>query len=163
MLSWQGCTTRGRCWVGRVVRHVAGVELARSYDMWQVLGGSQVDELASDTWHIGGEWIGDTWPKQLLPRVTWELLKICGVCRTRPRDLRAKVYLWEGPPNRRATHVVLTTIWFWFYLNLHCIIVWAWSGPGISPGPHSHVDHHTTTYARILNGVGTPRAWTLGA
>jgi hypothetical protein len=35
---------------------------------WTV--GSYVDELASDTWHLGGEWIGDTWPKQGLPCVT---------------------------------------------------------------------------------------------
>jgi hypothetical protein len=40
MLTWQDRTTRGRA-----VRHVAG-----PYDMWQVLVGSRVDELAYDTW-----------------------------------------------------------------------------------------------------------------
>jgi hypothetical protein len=49
---------------------MAGAELAGPYDTWQVLSGRHVDESTSDTWHIGSEWNGDTWPKQRPPRVT---------------------------------------------------------------------------------------------
>jgi hypothetical protein len=45
--------------------------------------------------------------------------KIYVVGRIRPRDLRAGVKLWEGPPNQRATHMVLNTIPFKNYLNLN--------------------------------------------
>jgi hypothetical protein len=57
---------------------------------WWTVGSWTVESFL-DTWHICGEWIGDTWPKQGLPRVTWALDKICVVGRTRPRDLRAGV------------------------------------------------------------------------
>jgi hypothetical protein len=52
-------------------------ELAGSYDTWQMLSLVAGVELAVmwmnyivDTWHICGKWIGDTWPKRGLPRVT---------------------------------------------------------------------------------------------
>jgi hypothetical protein len=32
--------------------------------------GSWTLESFLDTWHICGKWIGDTWPKKGLPRVT---------------------------------------------------------------------------------------------
>jgi hypothetical protein len=48
--------------------------VAGSYNMWQVLVDSHVDESFLDTCHLGGEWIGDTWPKQGLPRVTWTMV-----------------------------------------------------------------------------------------
>ena len=37
-------------------------------------GGSWTVESFLDTWHLGGEWIGDTWPKQRSPRVTWAMV-----------------------------------------------------------------------------------------
>jgi hypothetical protein len=50
MLSWQGRTTCGRCWLAVVWMNFL------------------------DTWHVCGEWIGDTWPKQGPPRVTWTMV-----------------------------------------------------------------------------------------
>jgi hypothetical protein len=73
---------------------------------WRTVGSWMIESFL-DTWHLGGEWIGDTWPKQGLPRVTWALDKICVVDRTRPRDLRAGEELWEGPPNRACPPSVL--------------------------------------------------------
>jgi hypothetical protein len=65
MLMWQGHTTCGRA-VRHVaepsVRHVAGVG-------WQL-----DDESFLDTWHVCGEWNGDTWPNQWSPRVTWAVV-----------------------------------------------------------------------------------------
>jgi hypothetical protein len=49
-------------------------DMAGSYDTWQVLVGSRVEELAYDTWHVCGEWNGDTWPNQWSPRVTWTVV-----------------------------------------------------------------------------------------
>jgi hypothetical protein len=41
---------------------------------WQTSGSWTVESFL-DTWHLGGEWIGDTWPKRGLPRVTWVMVK----------------------------------------------------------------------------------------
>jgi hypothetical protein len=58
------CTVRTDADMAGAVRHVAG-----PCDMWQVLVGSWTMNHFL-THGIGGEWIGDTWPKQGLPRVT---------------------------------------------------------------------------------------------
>jgi hypothetical protein len=48
---------------------------------WWTVGSWTVESFL-DMFHICGEWIGDTWPKQGLPHVTWALVKICVVDRT---------------------------------------------------------------------------------
>jgi hypothetical protein len=48
---------------------------------WWTVGSWTVESFL-DTWHIYGEWIGDMWPKQGLPRVTWAMVKICVIDRT---------------------------------------------------------------------------------
>jgi hypothetical protein len=119
------CIVRTVCMVAKVAGSyddVAGLYADVAGLSWWTVG-SYVDELASDMWHLGGEWIGDTWPKQGPPRVTWSMVKICGVYRTRPHDLQAGVKLWEGSSNRHTHHVVLTTIRFHIYLSLNYILV----------------------------------------
>jgi hypothetical protein len=59
MMTWQGRMT-----CGRAIRYMAGL-----CDTWQVLVGSWTTNRFL-TRGIGGEWIGDTWPKQEPPRVT---------------------------------------------------------------------------------------------
>jgi hypothetical protein len=53
---------------------VVDAELVGPCDTWQLLVGSSVDESFLDMCHLDGEWIGDTWPKQGLPRVTWTMV-----------------------------------------------------------------------------------------
>jgi hypothetical protein len=50
------------------------VDVVGPYNTWQVLVGSHVDKLAFDTWHVCGEWNGDTWPNHWPPRVTWTMV-----------------------------------------------------------------------------------------
>jgi hypothetical protein len=99
---------------GRVVQHVAG-----PYDMWQVwlavvwtswcmTCGLSVANGMATRGPINGRHVS---PKN------W--FKIYVVGRIRPRDLREGVNPWEGPPNWRATHMVLNTIPLKIYLNLN--------------------------------------------
>jgi hypothetical protein len=74
------------------------------------------------------------------------MVKTCGVCRTRPHDLQAGVELWEGPPNRRTHHVVLTTIRVGNYLSFIYCIFWHGGRAGLSPA-HGCVNN---TYDRRL-------------
>jgi hypothetical protein len=118
---WQGRTTRGRCW------------LAIVWTSWRMTRGN------------GGEWNGDTWPNQWPPRVTLAWFKIYVVGWIRPRDLRAGVKLWEGPPNQRATHMVLNTIPFKNYLNLNSFEMGRGLGRGLAQAPgHMYMCYGTT-------------------
>jgi hypothetical protein len=109
-IKFVDCTVRTDADVAGSYDDVAGLYVDVVGLSWQTVGSWTVESFL-DTWHLGGEWIGDTWPKQGPPRVTWVLDKICVVGRTRPRDLRVGEELWEGPPNRRAHHQFLTIIW----------------------------------------------------
>jgi hypothetical protein len=76
-----------------------------------------IGQLACDVF-VGIEWDGDTWPNQRPPRVTYLLVKTFALSRSRPRDLRGRVKLWERPPNRRAHACSLLYICKALYLTL---------------------------------------------
>jgi hypothetical protein len=52
-----------------------------------------------------------------------------------PTTSRAGAKLWEGPPNRRATHIVLNTIPFKNYLNLNSFEMGRGLGRGLALAP----------------------------
>ena len=72
-----------------------------------------------DSWHVtsfvGSEWDGNMWPNQWPPHVTYLLVKIFALGRSRPRDLRGRVKLWERPPNR-CSHT--------YYLIYICVVIY---------------------------------------
>ena len=105
------CTVRTVADVVESYDDVAGLYTDVAGLSWRIIG-SWIVESFLDTWHLGGEWISDTWPKLGSPRVTWALFKICVVGRTRAHDLWAGEEIWEGPPNRHAHHWFLTYMCF---------------------------------------------------
>ena len=122
MLTWQGRTTHGRCWLGVVWMSCCmthGFFVANEMATRGPINGHHVSP---------GQWF-----------------KIYVVGRIRPRDLRVGVKLWEGPPNWRATHMVLNTIPFKNYLNLNSFDMGRSSGRGLALAPgHMYICYRTT-------------------